>query len=60
MDTEQRLNQLSRDGKIYWYRIEGAFVSIASKSNEGLIEPIEFAINSDALEQFLQKNEASK
>ena len=59
MDTEQRLNQLSRDRKIYWYRIEGAFVCIASKSNE-LVEPIEFAINSDALEQFLQKNEASK
>ena len=60
MNTEKRLNKLADAGKIYWYRIEDGVASIASKSNEGLIEPIEFAINSDALEQFLQKNEASK
>ena len=59
MNTEKRLNKLADAGKIYWYRIEDGVASIASKSNE-LIEPIEFAINSDALEQFLQKNEASK
>ena len=44
MKTEQRLNKLADAGKIYWYRIEDGVASIASKSNELI----------------LQKNEASK